>query len=180
MKHLYFVRHGQSEANAAKKWSGHADHVLMPEGHEQAKQTAASAKQQGLKFDIIICSPLQRAVQTAKHIATAVGYPYEKIVLHDGFKERCFGELEDKTNHEVRKAYKLDESVIDTYKDVEKLADIQLRAQQMLEYLHTLPQDTVLVVAHGSFGRALRRAITKDPLHERGKSINNAELIKFI
>lgn len=180
MKHLYFVRHGLSEANVARQWSGHTDHPLTTKGHEQAKQTARAAGLQGLKFDIIICSPLERAVRTAEHIATAVNYPHEKIVLHDGFKERCFGELECKVNPELRSAYKLDESAIDSYKGVEKLTDVQKRAQQMLEYLHTLPQDTVLVVAHGSFGRALRRAINEDPLHIRGKSIDNAELVKFI
>ena len=180
MKHLYFVRHGLSEANVARQWSGHTDHPLTLEGHEQAKKTAHAIKQQGLNFDIIVSSPLQRAHHTAKHIATAVSYPHENIVLHDGFKERYFGELEGKHDLESLNAYLLDETALDKYKDAERFVDMQWRAQEMIDYLHTLPHDTVLVVAHGSFGRALQRAVNKAPLHERGKSIDNAELVKFI
>jgi len=180
MKHLYFVRHGLSEANAARQWSGHTDHPLLPEGHEQAKRTAQLVKQQGLQFDIIVSSPLQRAHHTAQHIATAVNYPHENILLHEGFKERHFGELEGQHNQAAQDAYKLDESSLDVHKGVERFVDMQWRAQEMIDYLHTLPHDTILVVAHGSFGRALRRAVIKAPLHERGKSIDNAELVKFI
>ena len=180
MKHLYFVRHGQSELNAANRWGGVTDTPLTSEGHEQAKQTAAKAQKQGLSFDIIISSPLQRAHHTAQHIATAVNYPHKNIQLHEGFRERHFGELEGTPSNPAAKQYKIDEASIDHYKGVERLIDMQWRAQEMLDYLHSLPHDTVLVVAHGSFGRALRRAVEKTPIVERGKSIENAEIIKFI
>lgn len=180
MKHLYFIRHGQSEANFMNVWSGVSDYALTPEGHEQAKRTAEQIKKQGLSFDIIVSSPLQRAHHTAKYIASAVDYPHENILLHDGFIERNFGELEGTVNKEASEIYKIDEARIDLYKNSERFIDMQWRAQQMLDYLHSLSHDTILVVAHGSFGRALRRAADKSPLHERGKSMDNAELVKFI
>lgn len=180
MKHLYFIRHGQSETNVTGIWGGRTDTPLTQEGHEQAKRAAEKIRKQGLNFDIIVSSPLQRAHHTAQYIASATGYPHERIVLHDGLVERDFGVLDGTINPEASKAYFLDEAHLDQYEGAERLVDMQWRAQQMVNYLHTLPQDTVLVVAHGSFGRALRRAIDKSPLQERGKTIGNAELVKFL
>jgi broad specificity phosphatase PhoE len=180
MKNLYFMRHGLSEGNKAGVWSGRFNTPLSSEGHEQAKTAGNKAKLDGLVFDVIISSPLDRAHVTAQHVSKAVGYPVEKIILHPDFVERSFGELEGTGDQTAMEAYRRDEALIDTYKGVERLVDLQWRAQRALEYLHSLPHDNVLVVAHGAFGRALRRAIEKEPLHTRVKRIPNGELIKFI
>lgn len=180
MKHLYYMRHGESTYNAQEMWAGQADAPLSAKGHKQAKRAATKAKQQGLAFDIIISSPLSRAHHTAKYIAEAVGYPEDKILLHPGFVERGFGSLEGTRNDEAEAKYRQDEALIDTYEGVERLVDTQWRAQQMLDYLNTLPYDTILISGHGSFARSLRRAILKQPLHERGTRLENAEIIKLI
>ncbi len=180
MKHLYYVRHGESENNAAGRWSGQHNTPLTAKGHEQAKQAAAKAKAQGLSFDLIISSPLSRAHTTAKYIAQSVGYPIEDIVQHKGFIERGFGILENTQHAEAAAKYRESEALIDDYEGVERLVDTQWRAQQMLDYLLSLPHDTILVVGHGSFARSLRRAINKDPLHERGKRLENADIVKLI
>ena len=180
MKNLYFIRHGLSEGNKAGVWSGQTNTPLAPEGHEQAKQTGKKAKEDGIVFDVVISSPLDRAHVTAQHVSMAVGYPVDKIILHDDFVERSFGSLEGTTNKEASKLYEQDEAMIDAYEGVERLVDLQWRAQRALEYLHTLPHDNVLVVAHGAFGRALRRAINKEPLNGPIKRIGNGELVKFL
>ncbi|NBU34712.1 histidine phosphatase family protein [bacterium] len=180
MKHLYFVRHGLSEANKAGIWSGYFNTPLASEGHEQAKLAGKLAREQGLVFDIILSSPLDRAHHTAQHISHATGYPISDIVLYDNLIERNFGELENTQNKEAAAKYAQDESTIDAYNNVERLVDLQWRAKEVLKYLHTLPHDTVLVVAHGAFGRALRRAVNNDPLNSQFVAIQNAEIIKFI
>ena len=101
-------------------------------------------------------------------------------MLHPDLIERHFGELEGTINKEAGAKYTQYEGAIDTFKDVERLVDMQWRAQQTLVYLHSLPQDTVLVVAHGAFGRALRRAVNNEPLNVPIVHIPNAEIIKFI
>ncbi len=182
MKNLYFIRHGLSEANKAGIWSGSLLNTpLAPEGHEQAKHAGANAYANGLSFDIIVSSPMDRAHQTAKHVSSAINYPHENIILHNSFIERSFGELEGKSGSaELSADYGQDESSIDIYQDVERLVDLQWRAQEALNYLHTLPHDNVLVVAHGAFGRALRRAVNKEPLNTPIVPIPNAEIIKLI
>ncbi len=180
MKQLYFIRHGESELNKAHKWAGSSDTALTPRGHQQAKHTGRAAKDQHLTFDIIITSPLQRAHHTAQHVATAVDYPKEAIVLHPLFVERNFGELEGKVDLGAKAKNLLDETEIDSRKDVEPLLDLQHRAEEALAYLSDLPYDNILVVSHGAFGRALRRAINKEPLHRRGASFDNAQLVRLV
>lgn len=64
---LYLVRHGQSEANAAKIMQGaKIDRPLTPKGIEQAKLTRD--KLVHLQFDRVFVSPLRRASQTAEVI----------------------------------------------------------------------------------------------------------------
>lgn len=180
MKRLYFIRHGESEFNRAKIWNGPTDTPLTIKGRAQAKQVGRQAREQGLVFDVIITSPLTRAHDTAKHVATELGYPHDKIVLNDRFIERDFGKMEGRRDLLATTRYILDESAIDPYDGVEKLSDLQKRMDDFLAYLDSLPDDTILIVGHGGAGRALRRAILKEPLSKRGKSIGNAELVRFI
>lgn len=180
MKRLYFVRHGESEFNKAHKWTGSTDSPLTEKGHSQAKKAGQHLREQGLAVDIILSSPLTRAHQTAHHIASALEYPSENIKIHSLLVERSFGDLEGRKDLVTATRYLLDESAIDEFPNVESLEDLQKRADQILEELHKLPHDTVLVVGHGAFGRALRRSITKKPLHVRGKTFSNAEAERLL
>lgn len=180
MKHLYFVRHGISEFNKKHLWSGHTDTLLAPEGHKQAQKAGKQAERQGLHFDFIVSSPLARARHTAEYIAEHTGYPPENIVLNDLFKERHYGKLEGK-RHNIRTVapYMVNESSIDKHGG-ETLAELQARADKALEFLYSLKGDSILVVAHGSFGRALYRAAKNLPLHHRHTRFKNAEIVRFI
>lgn len=180
MKQLYFVRHGFSEMNKAHQWSGHIDTPLTPEGHEQAKRAGQKAKAEGLSFDIIVSSPLLRAHHTAQHIAKHVNYPSENILLNDLLKERHYGKLEGK-RHNIRTVapYMLDESYLDKFGG-ETLAQLQKRADDTLELLVSLDHDTVLVVAHGAFGRAFYRSVNNLPITHRHTRFKNAEIVRFL
>lgn len=180
MKRLYFIRHGESEFNKAKIWNGPTDTPLTPKGRAQAKKAGQKAREQGLVFDVIISSPLSRAHDTAKQMASALDYPHDKIILDNQFIERDFGKMEGRRDLLATTKYVLDESAIDPYQGVEKLADLQKRMDDFLAYLHSLPHDTILVVGHGGAGRALRRAIQREPLNKRGKSFANAEIVRLI
>lgn len=180
MKRLYFIRHGESEFNKAKVWNGPTDTPLTKKGRRQAEQTGQDMKRQGLAVDVVIASPLIRAHETAKHVVSALGIPSDEIVINDQLVERDFGKMEGRRDLVATTKYIFDESAIDPYEGVERLVDLQNRMDNFLAYLQTLPHDTVLVVGHGGSGRALRRAIQKEPLKKRGKSLGNAELVRFI
>jgi broad specificity phosphatase PhoE len=178
MKHLYFARHGVSEMNQKNFWSGDINTPLAPEGHEQAKRAGDQAKATGLKFDLIISSPLDRAYDTAKHIAESVQYPVESILVNELFKERHLGRLEGTPRkYFVALRYITNEASVDKY-GAEPFADLQKRAEKALAYLHTLPEESILVVAHSAFGRALYNAVHNS--RKRKTAFKNAEIVKFI
>lgn len=180
MKKLYFVRHGLSELNKLNVMSGDSDTPLTEEGHAQAKLAGQKAKEQGLAFDLIISSPLQRAYHTAQHIADAVGYPHDGIEVNDLFKERYYGSLEGVAKAEINQGYFHDESAIDSDPGVEPFEDFLKRVRQCLDYLKSLNDETVLVVSHGAFGRALYRAVHNLSYTRRKILYDNADIQRFI
>jgi len=182
MKHLYFIRHGQSIANVDGVWG--ANTYLNNEGVLQAKKAAQYAKKNELSFDLIMISPSISAHDTAKEIALATKYPVEKIILIDEVKERHFGELEDiKVTDDINFIHGKDETYIEKYRHVESMEQLQKRAEKVLAMLKARPEDCILVASHSSFGRTLKRAINGHSYSVSETSFShlpNAEIIKLI
>lgn len=173
MKHLYFVRHGQTVANATGVWSGTMETPLTEEGRAQAKLAGQHAKQ--LQIDHIICSTLGRAHETAQIIAREIGYPVHAIELNSLLIERHFGEMEGQP-------WQIDTDS-DGFVNVETRDSVLERAKLALEHLQQLDVETVLVVSHGTFGRAFRSLIHPHMPFEPGNPknrFNNAEIVKLI
>ena len=61
---LVILRHGQSECNQAKKWSGWSDINLTAKGEEEARECGIILKKAGLEFDLAYCSYLHRSIRT--------------------------------------------------------------------------------------------------------------------
>jgi broad specificity phosphatase PhoE len=61
---VYVIRHGESENNRAKLWTGWLDVSLTEKGVEDAEK--AHRYLQGISFDAVYASDLKRAKQTAE------------------------------------------------------------------------------------------------------------------
>lgn len=168
MKRLYFCRHGQSQANLDETYAGQLDTPLTDYGREQAKVAGMEAKLFGI--DLIVSSPLNRALETAHIIAREIGYPEIGIITNDLLKERSLGSLQGKP----WKDFAENDSMFD---DVESLEHLGGRAQQTLNYLQTLEAPNILVVGHGSFARALCDILNYDT---GGKELPNAHIVELI
>ena len=177
---LYYIRHGQSEANINNIWSGQLDSLLTSEGRIQAKEAGDKALSEGLRFDKIYSSPLKRAYDTAVAIAEATKYPVQNIVINNDLMERSFGMLEGTSHEDAIKAYFEHESGIDEYKGVEKFADLYERAEKILASIKNSDGETILIVSHGALGRALRRHIEHLPLESKVEPYPNAKIFKLI
>jgi broad specificity phosphatase PhoE len=94
---LFTVRHGLTELNRDKRVGGRYDAPLIEEGRRQARE--ANGSFDGTHFDVVISSPLSRALETAEIIA---GVRREEIVVEEGCTERSFGEMEGLTPTQVR------------------------------------------------------------------------------
>lgn len=168
MKHLYFVRHGESELNVRRIFAGQTDTPLTTRGRKQAEAAGEQAK--NIRIDQIVASPLSRALETAQIIAAGIGYPRDKIVVNDVFKERSLGTLEGKSWDDYAEQ-------ADSTNGAETEAALLARARESLELLKSMPAENVLLVGHGSFSRALRTAIDPGRAYEEPE---NAEIVQLL
>ena len=91
---LYIVRHGQSEYNAAHLVCGSSDAPLTEKGRDQVAETALMVGEihKQHPIDLIIASPLQRALDTGRAIQAAC--PGVPLIIDERIKEIDFGESE--------------------------------------------------------------------------------------
>jgi broad specificity phosphatase PhoE len=170
MKRLYFMRHGLSVYNQIGKFSGRLDSPISDVGREDVKQNAQSLI--GTKIDVIVSSPLQRALESAKIIADVIDYPKDNILISDLFSERDFGALEGTPYIPL--------AVKDDVEDIETVEDLIKRAQKGFEWLNELDADDILLVSHGSLGRALRYVISQELPYDHPVQFKNAEIVTLI
>ena len=101
---LYFARHGQTQANAEKRFSGDKDTPLTPLGLEQAAQVGRILKRElgeasGYDF---VCSPLARAMITMKIARQAMGLPQDGFDTDEQLKEIDLGIWDQLTDAQAR------------------------------------------------------------------------------
>jgi len=100
---IILIRHGQSQANAKGVTQGSkSDTGLTKQGHDEARRTAEFLVKRGIKVNRIYSSPIQRAVETAEHIAAAFKKP---IIRDDLLIETDKGDLSGLTQAEISAAY---------------------------------------------------------------------------
>ncbi|KNF07896.1 phosphoserine phosphatase 1 [Gottschalkia purinilytica] len=97
------VRHGETEANANKIFSGWTDFPLTPNGIKQAEKLGEELKKYDI--DVIYSSPLPRALKTAEYISKAIK---KEIITTECVKEINFGLFEGKTGEQIKKEHESD------------------------------------------------------------------------
>lgn len=91
---LYFIRHGESEANVLKEFSNRGvKHGLTTKGKTQTKKLLRDLKAETIHK--IYCSPLLRAIETAQMISDDKNVPYE---IEYALKEFDCGVLEGRSD----------------------------------------------------------------------------------
>jgi isoleucyl-tRNA synthetase/phosphohistidine phosphatase SixA len=175
---LTVVRHGKTDANRDKVVQGsEIDLPLNDAGREQALACAKTLK--GQPYDVILCSHLARAGETADIIAKELGMTVRG--RHPRFRERDLGTwsgrpindviAEDPTWVEgVRPAWHWG-----TPTNGESFDTFIARAREAAEYIRTTyPGKRVLLVTHGGFIRALR-AVTENMGYSEAASKTDAK-----
>jgi uncharacterized phosphatase len=176
MKRIFFVRHGESEANAAGVTAGaRLDVGLTEDGRQQARKVGEDLKDK--RIDLIVSSPMKRAYETAAIIAQTINYNQPKIIATPLFIERDLGELTGKKNELVKTYY--DAGMLPA--SVETTESLQKRIIEGLEWLKTLPANNIVLVSHGGPGRMIR-TIYRQEDHSQINSlarIGNAEIMEL-
>lgn len=89
---IYATRHGQTEWNSLDRICGITDIDLTETGIKQAEELAEKAAEKG-DIDLIICSPLKRARETARIVADRIN---KKIIVEEQLTEWNYGSYEGK------------------------------------------------------------------------------------
>ena len=97
---LILARHGQTAANREQLGLGLQDVPLTEKGLHQAEALAEALAE--AKIDAIYSSPLRRALDTARAIASRHGLD---VVTDEGLTEMDVGELDGLTFEEMRSRY---------------------------------------------------------------------------
>jgi len=95
---FYFLRHGQTDWNAAGRFQGHTDVALNELGLAKAHHAAQALA--GCPVDIIVASPRIRALKTAAIVAERLNKP---PFVDSALKERHFGAFEGLVVEEVKR-----------------------------------------------------------------------------
>jgi len=164
---IYFVRHGQTDRNLAKKLQGRGTDISLNEvGMRQAKEMRDELKD--VDFAAIFVSPLLRARQTAEIIAEA--HKNTPLFVADELIDRDFGEYEgwdSRTADDDYPSYYYDiwnKNFADT-SDAEKISDLEKRVFGFLERLaeRYSKNENVLLVAHGGVGLVVSEYFEGEP-----------------
>jgi broad specificity phosphatase PhoE len=132
---LYFARHGQTQANVEKRFSGYKDTPLTALGLAQARDVGLVLKRElgdaaGYGF---VSSPLARAVTTMEIARQTMGLPGDGFSTDNRLKEIDLGIWDQLTDEEAR-------AVV---------------AARVSDWVRELKTDTV-AVSHGATTRILR------------------------
>ena len=105
MNHLILVRHGQSEWNFQKRFTGWVDIDLTAQGKLEAVKAGELIKEKKVKIDFFYSSLQKRAVNTLKLILNTLRIKDEKIIKAWELNERHYGALTGLNKDEMKKIY---------------------------------------------------------------------------
>lgn len=148
---------------------GITDVALNATGVAQAEKVAAQLSP--ADWDLILSSPLSRAVDTAKAVSNHFGgfaIRIEPLLL-----ERSFGEAEGLTYEEYKAKY----AGVTSAPGAETLQELRLRAGTLLDFLvEEFAGKRVLAVSHGALIRKIIKVVSHDQLPLEGQRFANTSL----
>lgn len=159
MAKIYLFRHGQSEYNLSKTFTGWLDAKLTPLGVEQAKALGEMLKDK--KIDIAYTSRLSRAKETLKEVL--VFHPEcQETIVDDRMIERSYGDLCGHSHAETIEKYgqeqfdKWHRGWEDKANNGESFADVEVRVTSFINDLKTKYRGKDIGIAISAHGNSIR------------------------
>lgn len=172
---IIIARHGQTDHNKNNYCQGSIDTILNEEGIKQA--LLLQEKFKDLTIDLVISSPLKRALKTAE-----LAMPNTEILKDDRIKERHLGEYEGVSSSTVSFEEYGHYYLNKADKGVEKIQDLYERVKSFFEELKNNHEDkNILIVTHGAVYNVIYYYIHGIP--EDGiltfQYINNGQYVEY-
>jgi probable phosphoglycerate mutase len=179
---LYFVRHGESEANTRHIISNRERPLALTTlGRQQAE--ALATRLGGIPVSAIFCSPVFRARETADILSSSLGIDYQ---VTEALREYDCGILEDQSDEEswrLHRQYFEDWSLRQQYTNKpeggECFLDIRDRFLPFIASLKNRAGEHILLIGHGGLFLLMLPLILSNVNHSFAIShgIGNAEYI---
>ena len=169
---IYIIRHGETDANKEGQLQGWIDEPLNQSGIDLAEVTGRAMKEEGIRFDACISSPLARARETAKLVLRESGNGDVPVEFDDRLREINMGDWEKKRfkpeygECDPDKIYKFffDPFNFDGCPNGESVYQLIDRTQQALKELAARDDGrTYLLSTHGCATRAIMNFLYDDP-----------------
>jgi len=176
MAKIYLFRHGQSEFNLKKIFTGWVDAKLTDLGIEQAKALGEMLKDK--RIDIAYVSRLSRAINTLNEVLKF--HPECKQVITDNrMIERSYGSLAGKSHEETiikhgREQFnKWHRGWNDRPPEGESFADVEIRVQKFINDLKIKYTNQNIGIAISSHGNSIRlfRKIMEEKTSQEASSL---------
>lgn len=149
MGKVIYIRHGESARNLEGVFAGGKDDTPLTEkGKEQAHKAGKILADEPIGR--IVASPLDRTLETAKIIASEIGFDSSKIETDDRLVEYDIGAGNGKNVEGMTAAQMV---AFDGAEDPEAFRERVTGALKDIQ--SALGEQTVLVVAHGGVGRII-------------------------
>lgn len=158
MKKIYYVRHGESQANVDGIIAGSEHEAPLTEkGKDQARKAGQELKDK--KIELIVSSPMERTRDTATIIAKEIGYDPAKIIDQKLFIELRSGPYSGKT-FALRDEHLAQGKLLP---GVESSESVHARIKEAFEWLRGLDQQSIVIVSHGGTGRMVKTIVEELP-----------------
>lgn len=178
MRCVYFVRHGQTVWNVENKICGATDIELTAFGHEQAEETGRKIREEGICADEILCSPLVRAKETARHISEITGIPFR---VEPRLIEQNFGKWES-TPRDGAAFQQAKKQFCCRYDGGESMLRVAQRIYNLLDEIRKeAGEKTYILVAHNGISRVVEsyfRDMTNEEYAAHG--IKNCAVVRYL
>lgn len=160
---IYLIRHGQTTGDVEDRYGGAYDDELSDKGKTQVQELANEISDSGI--EILFCSPMIRAQQTAKVLKEKIGC--EMKTIEDLRERNKNGILSGMTKNEAKIKYpKLVEEVKDYRNQIqgaESQEDFVKRIKKaFMEVINVAGYSTIGIVTHGGPIWAVFRDIMKN------------------
>jgi broad specificity phosphatase PhoE len=144
---VWMVRHGETEWSRSGRHTSRTDLDLSGDGEEEA--LALRPAFAGARIELVLCSPRRRAEQTAE-LAGLVPY-----TVTDDLQEWDYGELEGLTTPEIQSRFPGWNIWNGPWPGGETAADVESRADRVVEMVLASGASRVALVGHGHFSRVV-------------------------
>ena len=162
---VFLIRHGETERSVARRHTGRADIPLTEEGRRQAKRLGDRLGAE--QFALVLVSPLQRALETARLAGFAIG---EKTIgeknsaaqVEPDLVEWDYGDYDNLTAVEIRRQRPGWTPWEGGFPGGETLEDLEARADRVLARIRAVEGDVALF-AHGHILRVVTARWLEQP-----------------